>query len=155
MKTVQISALTGGKPILAKMEERRQPVNNLKLQKLLYYAQAWHLGFYGVPLFHERIQAWVKGPVVPAVFQRYKQYGCMNIRNSPADAIEPLPPETAEHLNDVLEAYAHYSGSDLSTMTHAEDPWTEAREGLKDSVSSNREISNDAMRRYYSNRVNG
>ena len=154
MTTPLLSALTVAKHILARMEERSQPVNNLKLQKLLYYTQAWYLGFYGVPLFHERIQAWAKGPVVPVVFQRYKHYGYMNIRNSPTDAIEPLPPEVSEHLNDVLDAYAHYSGSDLSTMTHVEDPWTEARKGLEDAAASNRVISNDTMKRYYSNRVN-
>ena len=47
-------------------------ISNLKLQKLLYYAQAWHLALYGEPLFRDRIEAWVHGPVVPPVFGAFK-----------------------------------------------------------------------------------
>ena len=54
--------------------EHGSPVSNLKLQKLLYYAQAWHLAFFGAPLFDEDFEAWVHGPVVPRVFRCYRSF---------------------------------------------------------------------------------
>ena len=50
-------------------------ISNLKLQKLLYYAQAWHLAIYDTRLFPERFQAWVHGPVIPEIYHRYKEFG--------------------------------------------------------------------------------
>ena len=44
------------------------PISNLKLQKLLYYAQAWYLALHNEPLFPESIEAWVHGPAVPPVY---------------------------------------------------------------------------------------
>lgn len=54
-------------------------VTNLKLQKLLYYAQGFHLAVYGEPLFEEEIQAWAHGPVIPSVYNRLKRYGYFSL----------------------------------------------------------------------------
>jgi len=56
-------------------------MTHLKLQKLIYFAQAWHLANTGEPLFREDMQAWTHGPVVPSVWHAYKQYQW-----------EPIPP---------------------------------------------------------------
>jgi uncharacterized phage-associated protein len=154
MATSLISASTLAKHVLARMEARGQTVNNLKLQKLLYYTQAWHLALRGQPVFYEQIEAWAKGPVVPVIFQQYKHFGYLSIRNTPAAELGTLPPGVSTHLDEVLDAYALYSGVDLSTMTHMEDPWNNARQGLSPTDSSCRVITHEAMRRYYS-AVNG
>jgi uncharacterized phage-associated protein len=154
MATKLISALTLAKHILARMEARGQTVNNLKLQKLLYYTQAWYLALHGQPVFYEQIEAWAKGPVVPVVFQQYKHFGYLSIRNTPATELGTLSPGVSAHLDEVLDAYDHYSGVVLSAMTHMEDPWSNARQGLSPTDSSRRVITHEAMRRYY-NAVNG
>ena len=56
-------------------EEAGDSISNLKLQKLLYYAQGAHLALRDEPLFGEPIEAWTHGPVVPSVYRQYKQHG--------------------------------------------------------------------------------
>jgi len=56
-------------------------ISNLKLQKLLYYAQGLHLAIYrGAPLFEEQLLAWNYGPVVECVYSRFKEYGPNSLR---------------------------------------------------------------------------
>src|SRR6266446_3445682 len=62
------------KYIIASCSDDGKSVTNLKLQKLLYYAQAWKLALHGKPLFNDRIEAWVHGPVVPVVFREYRDF---------------------------------------------------------------------------------
>ena len=50
-------------------------ITNLKLQKLLYYAQGCVMALTDEPLFDEDIQAWEHGPVVPEIYHKYKSYG--------------------------------------------------------------------------------
>ena len=54
--------------------EHGDTISNLKLQKLLYYMQGFHLAFFNAPFFNESIEAWTYGPVVPVVFQEFKRY---------------------------------------------------------------------------------
>lgn len=58
--------------VIAFLAEHGDPTTNLKLQKLLYYSQAWYLALYDLPLFDDRIEAWVHGPVVPPVYGAFK-----------------------------------------------------------------------------------
>jgi len=132
---------------------RKQAViTNLKLQKLLYYAQGWYLAFNGEPLFNDRIEAWVHGPVVPGVFREYREF-----RWSPLTAAAAYAPsdEVASHVSKVLGAYGKFDASQLELMTHNEEPWRAARHGLAGDASSNREITIEAMRAFFASRVNG
>ena len=43
-----------------------------KLQKLVYYSQAWSLVWDGTPLFEEEIQAWIGGPVCPDLYSKHR-----------------------------------------------------------------------------------
>jgi uncharacterized phage-associated protein len=49
-------------------------LSNLKLQKLVYYAQAWHLALEESPLFEEDFEAWIHGPVLPTLYQKYESF---------------------------------------------------------------------------------
>jgi len=135
------------KYILCHFRTKGEPIDNLKLQKLLYYTQAWHLVNDDCPLFADRIEAWVHGPVVPTVFQIYKAY-----RWSPIMAEVSYSPdqEVAEHIDDVIEGYGHFSAGDLERLTHSEDPWKEARGNLAPDVACNRVITDESMKRFYS-----
>lgn len=122
-------------------------VSNLELQKYLYYAQGWYLAFYGRPLFAEPLQAWVHGPAHSGTYGRFKHNGFQPIAD---DIPEPgLSEQVRAHLVEVYNAYNKFSGWDLERMTHAEDPWLEARGDLPEDEPSQAGISRESMRRYF------
>ncbi len=126
-------------------------VTNLKLQKLLYYCQAWHLALMGSALFSERIEAWVHGPVVPPVFGIFKvnRWAAIPIPN-----IAPnLDLSIREHVAEVLNAYGDLTGLQLEALTHQEDPWRLAREGVPPDAASTSVISHESMRVYYQSKL--
>jgi uncharacterized phage-associated protein len=137
--------------ILGAFLSKGDKINNLKLQKLLYYCQAWYLANYDKPLFGDPIQAWVHGPVVPIVFQAYKFSGWSPIHLEYPACMggSHLPGHVKAHLDNVLSAYGGFSGWDLERLTHREDPWRIARAGLPPDASSASVISHESMKSYY------
>jgi uncharacterized phage-associated protein len=122
-------------------------VSNLKLQKLLYYAQGFHLALYGRPLFEDAILAWEHGPVVKAVWREYKQHGSGPIPlPEEFDSAAVLNKEQRELLDEVWNVYGQFSAWKLRNMTHEEPPW---KDTSKDGV-----IQHDALRVYFKNLVN-
>jgi len=121
-------------------------VSNLKLQKLVYYAQAWHLALYETPLFLEDFEAWVHGPVIPTLYQKYKSFGWQPILE---DAKPNLPENIQEFLHEVTEEYFACDAYELEQMTHIEDPWNLARGGLRSDIPSNAIINKTWMQEYY------
>ena len=126
-------------------------ISNLKLQKLVYYAQAWYLVNYGVPLFQEDFQAWIHGPVIPDLYQEYKAWGWKPIEK---EVGEPsFCKETHNFLEEVAEVYFSCDAYELERMTHQEAPWIIARKGLPIDAPSNETISKESMKMYYSVRA--
>ncbi|MFN9322407.1 MAG: Panacea domain-containing protein [Holosporales bacterium] len=106
--------------------EQESGITNLKLQKLLYYAQGLHLGTQKQPLFEDTMEAWRHGPVVPSVYQDYKHHGSGFIPR-PDDVLETeLPGHVRDLLNSVYAVYGQYEAWKLAEMTHNEAPWREA-----------------------------
>ncbi|MBW8684552.1 Panacea domain-containing protein [Chitinophaga rhizophila] len=123
----------------------------LKLQKLIYYAQAWHLTIFKQPLFQEKIEAWVHGPAVATVYQRFKSTS----KDAAIDWKVPVsnvefPIETQHLLEEVYSIYGEHSAGFLEELTHSEPPWIKARKGLDVYEKSNREITHESMISYYS-----
>jgi uncharacterized phage-associated protein len=131
--------------LLAKAAGR--PPTQMKLQKLIFFAHGWHLALADAPLVDEQFQAWKYGPVIPSVYQKFKQYGTMGITGLGLEAkrigetgIEWIPPHLepgaafdAALLRKIWEVYGHFTGNQLSAMTHAPDtPWTRARQQYGD-----------------------
>lgn len=99
------------------------PMTNLRLQKLLYFAQGWHLARHDRPLFEEEMQAWKLGPVVPEVYEAYRAYGNGGL-HSAVPKEDVFLPEEFETLLDVYSQYSDFSTSKLVDMTHeANTPW--------------------------------
>ena len=96
-------------------------VGDLKLHKLLYYCQGWHLAFFGAPMFMEKIEAWANGPVVAVVWGD-ERHG----RGTPEP--RPLGPAALNTISYVLGRYGRSTGKDLIRQTHAEAPWRDASE---------------------------
>jgi len=119
-----------------------------KLQKLCYYAQAWHCALYGKPLFEDEIQAWVHGPVVVSLYPLYKGYGWENIpQGKPIKTIRSQ--KALKVLDAVYETYNGLSGDQLERLTHSEQPWKLARGNLKPWENCNAPITYESMRSYY------
>jgi uncharacterized phage-associated protein len=101
----------------------------MKLQKLVYYAQAWSLVWDDAPLFQDDIQAWANGPVVYALFDMHRGRYTVAPKWPRGDA-DALTPAQQETVDEVLRAYGDFSGRQLSVLTHSERPWVDARKGL-------------------------
>lgn len=101
-------------------------ITNLKLNKLMYYAQGAYLARTGKPLFPDNIEAWTLGPVVPSVYHTYKVCGKNPIVYDEEDVTaDDFAPEELEALLDVEREFGQYTGSKLVTLTHQPDtPWS-------------------------------
>lgn len=129
-------------------QEAGDPLTNLKLQKLLYYVQGWHLALRdGEPAFGDRLEAWIHGPVQPGVYGQYKHFRWNPITDEVAkpDLDAPLK----EVLDAVLEAYGADSGFELELRTHGERPWLDARGNLPPDTESNKVLSREVMREFF------
>jgi uncharacterized phage-associated protein len=118
-----------------------------KLQKLVYYSQAWSLVWDERPLFPERIEAWANGPVCPDLYATHRgQFIVQKIDNGYPSAIDKDGQDT---IDAVLGYYGDKNSQWLSDLTHAEAPWKDARGDLPPGAVSNREITHEAMAAYY------
>lgn len=122
-------------------------VTHLKLQKLVYYAQAWSLALTGQPLFEEDLQAWAHGPVAPSVYRAFAGEG-WNALPAPVREVE-FAEEQAALLEEIAEVYGTFQAKQLENMTHSEAPWLTARGGLPPEAPSRSVISKESMRDYY------
>ncbi len=103
-------------------------MSNMKLQKMLYYQQGFHIAYFNTPLFDEDIEAWMYGPVVPCVYYHFKENGSRGLEPF-AEEIE-LSDVEETLFNEVCEVYGEYSASGLINMTHKESPWLTTPTGV-------------------------
>lgn len=124
-------------------------MTNLKLQKLVYYAQGFHLAIYDNPFFAERIYAWEYGPVVPVLYHALKAKGSSPVLISDLDSCPRTRIENGAKklLAEINSVYGQFSAVRLMQLTHREPPWTETPKG---SV-----ISHDLMKRFFRTRLKG
>lgn len=108
-------------------------MSNMKLQKMLYYQQGFHLAYFNTPLFEENIEAWMYGPVVPCVYEYFKGKGSMGLEPF-ADEISLNEVEEAL-FNEVFKVYGAFSASGLMNMTHQESPWLNTTTGVGNVIS--------------------
>jgi len=136
--------------VAAYVQLKRGPMTTWKLQKLLYYSQAWHLVWDEQPLFPERIEAWANGPVVVDVYRKHKGRFTLDLRdlNGEGDP-EKLDASERGTVDAVLRNYGDLDGRKLSHLTHAEDPWRRARGDLPPTATSSNEITPESMQAYY------
>lgn len=132
--------------------EAGDSITPLKLQKLCYYAQAWHVTLTGKRLFDEEFERWDHGPANYELYKKYESYQWRPIPpEGPPDDITDFYPaevftsEELDTLNEVWEAYGDYSAKFLENLTHREDPWLMA--------GPNQIITVESMKEYYSKRL--
>lgn len=149
-----LTAIIVAESIVAFCERHGDVVTNLRLQKLLYYTQAWHLALYGESLFPEKFEAWSSGPVQPDTYARFKHFGSQPITIL-HEREWKLPQKVDKHIADVMQSYGRLSPYELELLVCQETPWHEARGGLPADAPCNRQISIATMRRYYKSRLHG
>ena len=120
----------------------------MKLQKLVYYSQAWSLVWDEKPLFSNRIEAWINGPVVPDLYACHR--GQFDLKKWPKGDPDNLTKVQRETVDAVLGFYGDKSSQWLSDLTHSELPWKDARSGLAATDRGGNEITHAAMAEYYS-----
>jgi uncharacterized phage-associated protein len=129
-------------------------ITHLKLQKLIYYAQAWHLAMHHRPLFANRVEAWLHGPVCREIYDRFRHLSWNPIPATAAVSdFSAMDEITRDLLEEVWEVYGQYSATKLEQMTHDEAPWLEARQGIHPLTPSQQPISERTMADFYRSRM--
>ena len=150
MKT--ISAIDTAKLALALLknsdDEFIEYTSRLKLLKLLYYIQGYHLAMFNAPLFNDKMEAWLHGPVVPSVYKWVKDMTDEKLQNQAMndeqmDALN-LHPQQTELISEVLKIYNKYSAYGLRDKTHTEMPWLSVYEKGK-----NNEITTESLKNFF------
>jgi uncharacterized phage-associated protein len=148
--TTAMDALTIADYFIWKSQQEGIPVTNKKLQKLLYYAQAWSLVLQNKPLFKQEIEAWVHGPAIRDVYFTFKEFGFSPIKKEVDLANLKLSGEDTKLLDEIWRVYGKFDATYLETLSHSEKPWQEARAGLDGDTPSENIIAPATMRDFYS-----
>ena len=144
--------------------DKEYDISNLKLQKLLYFIQAYFLIEIKTPCFHEAIEAWDFGPVVPVAYNEYKQYASTHIPyiesyleydiNNIWDSIKRveyndniISSNDKNLINAVVDKLENYTATDLVTLTHNQSPWINAYD-----ENTHNEITNQSLYDYFINK---
>lgn len=130
--------------------EKEGEMSAMKLQKLLYYAQAWSLVWDEEELFESDFQAWANGPVLPSIYNVHRGEFKVNKDLFKRDKITILSQESSETVDAVLKAYGDKTAQWLSNLTHEESPWKDARKGLDPRERSTDSIDKGAIHLFYS-----
>ena len=147
-------------------ENKGEPLDALKLQKLVFIAHGWHLAIHNEPLISERVEAWRWGPVISQVYDVFKYYGDKEITGrgtmmrrmsqDPRDIIEDIPKvkaddkDTIEFLNEVWKVYGEYSGIQLANLTHEKgSPWHQVWHKQNNSAQRGAVIDDRIIQNYY------
>lgn len=113
-------------------EEDQELISNLKLQKLVYYAQGLYMAVCGKPLFSDRIEAWIYGPVVPELYHHYKKNGSKGILADKNFNPSIINEETKNILDEIYEVFGQFSASRLMNLTHSDRCWSDA--GIRNEI---------------------
>ncbi|MCU6480525.1 Panacea domain-containing protein [Arthrobacter sp. A2-55] len=123
------------------------PVDTVKVQRLLYYANAWSLVSAGNPLFEDEIRAWPQGPVVatlhplmpgPLLFEE------LFVNNACA-----LSPDERGCITWTVNTYGGLSGYRLSNLARRESPWLDAWSSAAPNDGRGAVITHRAMLGFY------
>lgn len=147
------NALDVAKWFVNKFTEYGDLITHLKVQKLLYYAEAWTQTILNRQLFLEDMQAWAHGPVVPEVFHFYKDYGWHPL--PPMDISESFDKDVLDMLEQIYDVYGEFTAKTLENMTHSDKPWIDARMSLPPEARCENVIEKAAIKSYFVDKYSG
>lgn len=129
-----------------------EAITQLKVQKLVYYADAWYLANFDKPLIKEDFQAWAHGPAIHSLYREFKDFGWNAIPEQPC-VRSKIPSDINDYLEAVYEEYGQFSAKRLEEMTHEELPWQQARRALPAEAASQTIIPKIVTRNYYAEKI--
>lgn len=147
------SAIDVAYKLLQLAKEKDLQLSNLQLQKLVYIAHGYMLGWKSTPLVNDEIQAWKYGPVIHSIYNQFKENGANKVPTEGIDNVTIDADFTADEiicLNGVLDLYANRTPESLITTTHQENtPWDEVwnKSGGKSSYFA--KIPNELIKNHY------
>ena len=127
------------------------PMNQMKLQKLVYMAHGWNLAIRNEPLVSGRFEAWDGGPVMRSIWNHIRDFGFSTVNGLLGRSVdkpfeESLTPEERGIIEHVWNKYGGFTGLQLSQMTHQPGtPWTNTYFG----EGRNRPLSNDDIKQHF------
>lgn len=129
----------------------KREITNLLLQKILYYVKAISILFEGNTIIPEPCESWKYGPVFPSVYEKYKDFGKQEIVLHLSDEyVNGLLSEKEKQITEfVLKTFGIYNVWFLKDITHCEEPWIEARNGIDDNDVSHNRIDDDLIIDYF------
>lgn len=155
MELAKIDSIELSRYILAKWGS----MPHLKLQKLVFYVEAFHLAYFEQPLIEDQFEAWMHGPVSPKVWRQFKDYDSPLLNTvavKPQEAEEAISAveskitaEQKDLIADVMGEFGDKSAYHLECLTHSESPWIEARGATAPEERCSAPISKDSMKSYY------
>ncbi len=120
--------------------EKHGPMSHLKLQKLLYLVEGYHLAYFDQSLIDDDFEAWTHGPVSRKIYDLLKDksrlYADLDYFHDagkvlPSDLMRDiLTRDQFDLVNEVLALYDKESGFELEALTHSQAPWINARKGV-------------------------
>jgi uncharacterized phage-associated protein len=133
--------------------ESGEAITHLKVQKLLYFAEAYHLANFNRSLFREEFEAWAHGPVVQEVWRDLKSYGwdAIPLIDTQNKIKEPI---IVRYLESLYDKFGRMGAKRLEEMTHEHLPWKNARGNLPPEASSSARIDKTIIRDFYAGRIN-
>lgn len=162
MEAINKIAIVSASSLAEYILQKYGPMSQLKLQKLLYYCEGYHLAYFDSSVVNEEFEAWMHGPVCPAIFHKYKDqsliYSDFRYTGSgdPEAALrQSLASEQFDYLNSILSELSTWTGPELEASTHMEKPWLEARVGFGEADRCNVIIKKSTMKDYYKAELNG
>lgn len=146
-KMAKVTAQQVADYIINFANKAHEPITNLKLQKMVYYAQGYYLAMTGNILFDDQIEAWAHGPVINSLYQKYKHFRWQPVND---DVKAPaFDKKIAEFLNLIIDTFLPMDAFKLERMTHNETPWINARGKLSPGAKCRRPIKVSDMKEYF------
>jgi uncharacterized phage-associated protein len=128
--------------VARELRQRLPQAGDVKIHKLVYYCQGWHVAWAGEPMFRESIEAWTNGPVVADLWHDEK-------RNRARPPAQQLDDSHVAVIDYVVGRYGEYTGRDLVRKTHLEDPWRDVSESDASFATESPEITLGALRAWF------
>lgn len=130
--------------------EKQGEMSAMKLQKLIYYSQAWSMVWDERTLFESDFEAWANGPVLPSVYEIHRGKFLVDVSLFKMGDASNLDDDASDTVDQVLKVYGSKTAQWLSNLTHDESPWKDARGDLPPMDRSNKVIEKGRIHEYYS-----
>ena len=147
------------------VNQKGDTISPKKLQKLLFYVEAWNLVHLKIPLIEEDFEAWVHGPVLPSLYHELKQFGFNDLKvvadefDTPDNLVNQIiktnkiSEDQLDLIYSVLDKYGSMTSFQLELLSHNETPWIEARKGIPPHLPCNNIIPKDKIMAFYSSLI--